>query len=75
MIVRILRKVEGLRKIANLWQAITWWSRWARGLPMGRIVIGARSRGIKLAIDAGERGQAKTTLDELQDRIMFVQLA
>src|SRR6266566_8319337 len=67
MIVRVLRKVKDLRKIANLRQAIVWWSGWSKGLPMGRIVIGARGRGVKLVVDAGERGQAKTTLDELQD--------
>ncbi len=74
MIVRVQRKVEDLRKITNLRQAITWWSGWAKGLPIERIVIGARSRGIKLVVDAGERWQVKTTLNELQDRTMFVQL-
>src|SRR2546425_12970897 len=74
MIVRVQRKVEGLRKITNLRQAITWWSGWAKGLPIGRSVIGARSQGIKMVVETGERGQAKTTLNELQDRTMFVQL-
>ncbi|OLB54648.1 MAG: hypothetical protein AUI01_09365 [Ktedonobacter sp. 13_2_20CM_2_56_8] len=74
MVVWVLGEIEDFVEIAELREAITWGRRWAEGFPVGGVIVFCGRLGVKLVVDAGEGGQAKTALDELQDRTMLIEL-
>lgn len=74
MVVWVLGEIEDFVEIAKLREAITWGRRGAEGFPVGGVIVFRGRPGVKLVVDAGEGGQAKTALDKLQDRAMLIEL-
>src|SRR5258708_32455285 len=74
IIARVLRKVEGLVEVADFLQSIARWFWRTFRLAIGSIVIRSRSRAIKLVIDACQPWQAKTALDEFQNRAILKEI-
>src|SRR5712691_93464 len=74
VIIGILRKVEGIVKIAQPRQTISWRGGRAGGFAKRHIVIEGRRRGIETMVDACQRGEAEAALDELQEVVMLEEM-
>src|SRR5579859_2096180 len=75
MVFSILGKIEGFVEIADLGEAVARGRGRAGCMALRGIVVLRWRGGVELVIDAGERGQVETALDELEDRGVFVELA
>src|SRR5260370_3097466 len=74
VIIGILHKVEGIVKIAQLRQTISWRGGRAGLFARRRMVIEGRRRGIEAVVDTCQRGEAEAALDELQQRVMLEEM-
>jgi len=74
VVVWVLGEIEDFVEVAELRETITRGRRRTKGFPVGGVIVFCGRLGVKLVVDAGEGGQAKTALDELQDRAMLIQL-
>ncbi len=75
MVNGVLSEIEGFVEIAQVVVAVARWRDWTGWAAVGGVVVVARRGGVELVVDAGEGGQVETTLDELEDGGVFVELA
>lgn len=66
--------VEALHEVTDVVAAVPWRSGWAQFLPARRLVVAtAGGRRVEPVVYRGKGRQAECSLDEFQDRAVFVQ--